>query len=374
MKTTFIQLLVISMLAACGGNSGSADKIAKLNELKKQQAELKEQITALEAEIAAGDSTGANVKSKLVAATEIAPVNFNHYIEVQARVEGDEDVTVSAETMGTITSILVQAGARVSKGQVMATIDDRIIRQGIAEVEAQLELATQLYDRQRNLWQQKIGSEVQYLQAKTSKEALEKRMASMNEQLSMTRIKSPIDGTVDLVMIKTGQSVAPGVPAIRVVNLNALKVTGEVAESYISKVNTGNDVIIYFPDLSKEIKTKLDYSGKAINRLNRTFNVEVRIDESNGEYRPNMTAVLKIVDYNSPKAFVLPIGAVQKSSDGEFVYVATEEAGKTVAKRKTVTSGIIYNGVTEITSGLSEGDKVITTGYQGIIEGDIIRL
>jgi hypothetical protein len=368
-------LVVLAVLLyACGGNQSGSSKSAELAELKKQQAELREKIAKLEAEIAASDTSKNTAKGKLVAVTEMLPADFNHYVEIQARVEGDEDVTISPETMGNVTSVLVKAGAFVTKGQLLATIDDRIIRQGYDEAQSQLELATQVFERQKNLWNQRIGSEMQYLQAKTNKEALEKRVASVREQLSMTRIKSPINGTVDQVNIKTGQSVAPGIPVFRVVNTKAMKVVGEVAESYLSTIKSGNKVVVSFPDLDKEIESKLDYAGKAINRLNRTFNVEVRLNEKDGSFSPNMIAVLKIVDQSVPAAFVVPVGAIQKSSDGEFVYIAQKEGKQIIAKRRAVKSGITYNGMTQVAEGLVAGDQVITTGYLGIIDGEVISL
>ncbi|HPD54001.1 MAG: efflux RND transporter periplasmic adaptor subunit [Bacteroidota bacterium] len=371
LHSTVILTTLTIVLYACGSGS---DKHAELEKLKKEQATLKEKITALEAEIAQSDTSKNDEKSKLVAIKEMKPETFKHYIEIQAKVDGDEDVIVSPESMGNITSLQVQAGDRVVKGQLLATIDDRMIRQGVAEAQTQLDLATQVFNRQKNLWDQKIGSEIQFLQAKTNKEALEKRVASLQEQLEMTRIKSPINGTVDQVDIKIGQAVAPGMPAFRVVNLNALKVTGEVAESFISKVNRGNETIISIPDMGKEINTKLDYAGRAINTLNRTFNVEVRLSPKDGELHPNMVAVMKIVDYTASSTFVVPIAAIQKSSDGEYVFVAVQEGGRLVAKRKKVSAGMIYNGMIEVREGLAEGDQVVTAGFQSIIEGDPIRL
>ncbi len=373
MKKIIVFLLLSGFFASCSDSVKSGDKKAELEKLKQQQADLKEKILKLEGELAEGDSLF-DTKSKNVGITEMQTTPFNHYIEVQARVEGDEDVIISAESMGSVNSVFVKAGDKVSKGQILAQTDDRIIRQGIAEMQAQLDLTTQIFNKQKNLWDQKIGSEVQFLQAKANKESMDKRMAGLQEQWDLTKIKSPINGTVDQINIKVGEAVVPGFPAFRVVNLNALKVTAEVAESFISKVNKGNDVLIYFPDQDKVIKSKLNYSGQAINLLNRTFNVEVRLNPKDGIFNPNMVAVLKIVDYDSPKAFVVPVGSIQKSSDGEFVYVVAKENGKNIARRKKVSSGMTYNGITEITSGLSEGDKVITFGYQNIIDGDMIRL
>lgn len=372
--TRLLSFILIAATVISCSKSPAGDKRAELDALKKQQADLKEKILTLEEEIAKSDTIAKEDKSKIVSATEMIPQTFTHFIEVQAKVDGDEDVTLSAEMPGTVTAVLVKAGDKVSKGQVLITLEDRAIRQQADAMKSQMEMAVTMYNRQKNLWDQKIGSEVQFIQAKTQKEAAEKQYSSMQEQWDMTRIKSPINGTVDFISTKIGSAVAPGFPTVRVVNLTNMKVKAEVAESYISKVKRGCDVVIFFPDLNKEIKAKLDYSGQAINSLNRTFNVEVRLNPKDGEFHPNQIAVLKIADYTAPNVFVVPVGAVQKSSDGEFVYVAATENGKTIARRKTVESGITYNGMTEIKVGLSTGEQVITLGYQNIIEGDPIKL
>lgn len=361
----------VTFLVACGGQA--VDKKTELDNLKKDQASLKEKIAKLEAELALTD-TAKKAKGKNVAISEMQQSPFTHYIEVQAKVEGDEDVSISPETMGTVTAVLVKAGDKVSKGQLLATLDDKIMKQSMATMQTQLDLATTLYNKQKNLWDQKIGSEVQYLSSKTQKEALENQLATVREQWQLTRMTSPINGTVDEVDIKVGQGVAPGMPVMRVVNLNDLKVRGEIAEAYISTVKTGNDVVVFFPDRNKEIQSKLSYAGRAINKLNRTFNVEVRLTPKDGELNPNMIAVLKIADYKNAGAYTVPVGAVMKSSEGEFVFVAMSEGKNTVAKRKAVTTGMSYNGTIEIKGGLSDGDKVVTTGFQNLVEGDLISL
>ena len=371
MKKIFFTAVILVIVAACGKKDPTGKK-EELEKLKKEQAALKEKISKLEKEIAIGD-TVQDTKSKFVAVTSLVKQQFVHYIEVQAKVEGDEDVNASAEIPGTVTSVLVKAGDKVGKGQILATLDDRAIRQSIDAMKAQYDMATTAYNRQKNLWDQKIGSEMQYLQAKTQKEAMEKQYAAMQEQWDMTRIKAPFDGTVDDVNIKAGSAIAPGFPGVRVVNLSSLKVKGEVAESYISKVKTGSDVILYFPDMNKEVKSKLSYSGQAINRLNRTFNVEVRLAPNDGGFHPNQVVVLRIADYSN-NTFSVPVGAIQKSSDGEFVYVASNEGKSTIVKRKAVVSGVTYNGMAEIKSGLDTGDKVITIGYQNVVEGDIVTI
>ena len=371
MKKLVFVMLMAMIWSACSDGS-KPDKKAELKELLKQQSELNDKIKKLRDELAAADTGSESSKVTLVKVAEMAPAVFQHYIEVQARVDGDEDIMVNPETMGTVVHVAVKAGDHVSKGQVLASLDDRILKQSLGEMQSQLDLVTSLYTKQKNLWDQKIGSEVQFMQAKTNKEALEKRMASLQEQWEMTRIKSPISGTVDAVNIKVGMTVSPAVPAVHVVNLNSLKVKGEVAESYISKVKKGNPALIYFPDLQKEISTKIDYSGNAINMMNRTFNVEVRLNGAGLEYHPNMVAVLKIVDYTATNTFTVPVKTIQGDADGNYVYLAAEENGKSVCRKQHVKPGMTYNGNTEIKEGLKAGDKLITMGYTDLVEGQKI--
>lgn len=373
MKKTISILLLTSVFAGCS-TGNNADKKAELDALLKEQSTLNDKIKSIKEQIALSDTTGGDNHTNLVKITSVVPQVFNHYIEVQARVDGDEDLNVSPETMGNVTAVLVKAGDHVSKGQVLAQLDDKIMKQSIGEVQSQLDLVSNLYTKQKSLWDQKIGSEVQFLQAKTNKESLEKRMAAMQEQLDMTRIKSPINGTVDAVNIKVGQSVAPGMPALHVVNLGSLKVKGEVAESFISKVKRGNKVLLYFPDLNQEVKAQVDYSGNSISTLNRTFNVEVRLNSRDGVFHPNMICILKIVDYTSPHAIVVPVKTIQGGTDGNYVLVMITENGKMICKRKPVKPGVSYNGFTEILEGLNEGDQLITLGYDGLVEGEVVKL
>jgi membrane fusion protein, multidrug efflux system len=268
----------------------------------------------------------------------------------------------------------VKAGDNVSKGQVLATLDDIVIRQTLAEVQTQYDFAKNIYEKQKNLWNQKIGSEVQYLTAKNNKESLEKRLAAINEQLDLTRIKSPVNGTVDNSPLKIGQTVAPGIQAFSVVNLNAMKVKGEVGETYAGKIKKGDDVILYFPDLKKEVPSKVGYASKTINILNRTFNVEVPLSREEGaSLSPNMVAVMKISDYYNEKAIVISVDMIQRSGEGNYVMVAEKRDGKLIAGRKMVETGRIYNGQAEIISGLSESDQLITTGYRDLNVGQEIR-
>jgi membrane fusion protein, multidrug efflux system len=364
-------IALAAVLAACG-KSDSVDKKTQLEQLKKQQTELSAEIKKLETELAKNDPE-ADRKAKFVKLDTITRSEFSHYIEIQGRVEADENVTLAAKAPGTVTAIYVKEGDAVSKGQVLAQLDNKVMLQGVESAKTQLEFATTVFNKQKNLWDQNIGSEIQYLQAKTNKDAAEKQLASMNEQLDMTRIKSPINGIVDEVMLKLGEGAAPGQPAVRVVNLTQLKAKAAAAESYISNVKTGNEVVVVFPDAKKEYKSKVTYAGRAIDNLTRTFNVEVKLP-SNEAYRPNMIAVLKIVDYKNPKAFVVPVNIIKDSGEGKYVLVVEQQNGKHIAKKKMVTVGQNYNGMAEITSGLNDGDQVITTGFQDLEDGDIVKL
>lgn len=360
-----IVIVVATLAAACGGQRG--DKRAELEKLKKEQADINAKIAALEKEISATDTSAA--KTKLVEVLTVQPDSFFHYIDIQGKVDADQNVTVSPQMMGSIKAIYVREGDNVAAGQVLAEVDDQVMRQGLEELKTQLSLAQQLFSKQENLWKQNIGSEVQYLQAKTQKEALEQKMKTMQDQLAMYKITSPISGSVDDVTVKLGQSVAPGVPTFRVVNTSRLKVEAEVAERFASSVKEGSHVVVYFPDLKKEVVEKIAFRSKAINALNRTFTVHVDLDETNPDYHPNMTAVLKITDYQKNNALVVPMNVVQESEEGAYVFTAEHTGNNVVAKRTAVTLGQSYNGRVEIIEGLQPGDEVVATGFEDLNNG-----
>jgi membrane fusion protein, multidrug efflux system len=252
-------------------------------------------------------------------------------------------------------------------------MDDQLLRQNLNELQTQIDFATSIYNKQKSLWDQQIGSEVQYLTAKNNKEALDRKMATMHEQWGMTQIKSPINGTVDNIFIKIGQAVMPGVPCINVVNLSGLKIKAEVAETYISKINKGDDVLILVPDLNLKFPSKVTFASSVVNPTSRTFTVEVRLTKADARLKPNMIAVMKINDYNSPNAISVPINVVQSSSDGNYVLTLTNESGKNLVAKKVVETGLSYNGTIEIKKGLDAGEKIITSGYQDVNPGEEVK-
>jgi len=367
MKKIAVTIAVLSLAFACGQKNEN-DKKTRLEELKKEISAKQEEAEKLEAELSESDTTKTE-KLKIVEVISLAPKTFSSYIDIQGKVDAEESISINAEMPGTVSKVHVQLGEQVSAGQVLAELDSKVIQQGIAELKSGMELTNTLFEKQKNLWEQKIGTEVQYLSAKNQKESLEKRMASMQEQLKMSKIISPVSGIVDAIDIKVGQATMPGLPALRVVNMNNLKVTGEVAESYLSKVKTGNDVVVIFPDVTDTVRTKLSYAAKVISPLNRTFTATVKLD-GRKEYHPNMIAILKIIDYSNPKAFVVPINTIQKAQEGDFIFIAENKK----AKKVKVKTGKTYNGNAEILEGLKEGDQLITKGFQELNEGEEIKL
>lgn len=360
-------LLITLLMAACSAPSPEA----KLAELKKQEADLKQEIATLEKGMKHTDTTERKKKSVVVAAVE--DTVFEHYIDVQGSVDARENVNVSSKLPGIVTAIHVKEGQSVSKGQSLAQVDDQILRANMAELRTQLDLANIMFQKQQNLWNQKIGSEVQFLNAKNQKESLERKVATLQDQMGQARIISPINGTVDAVIIKLGDNAAPGSPAFRVVNGSNLRVIASVAEGYASKVKTGDPVILEFPDINKQVRTKIGFASKVIDPVSRTIRVEIPL-QNDPSLRPNMIARLKIVDYVAPKAIVIPVNIIQYSLGKPYVILADKQDGKMVAKRREIEMGRTYNDKAEIKTGLQAGEQIVTIGYQGLNDNDLIQL
>lgn len=361
------------IIASCKNNDGTLEKKkAALVKLIKEQEDLSARIKKLENEIS---EAGGDVKSEKPINVEVSNLkkqSFKHFIEVEGKIDGDENIGISTQIPGTVSKVLVNEGDQVKKGQVLAQLENQSMMQGIEELKTSIAFVNSVYLKQKNLWDQKIGTEIQFLTAKNNKEALEKKMETLKEQIELTKIKSPIDGTVEEITAKIGQSVAPGYPVFRVINFHTLKIMAEISETYASKVQQGNKANIRFPDLNREIESKISFSSKFINPANRTFSVEASLPFSS-DYKPNMIAELKVVDYSSDSSIVIPVNIAQDSEDGKYVYVAVNEGGKLIAKKQFIKFGLTYNGFVQILSGLNENDKIITTGYQDVNNGQVIK-
>lgn len=344
-----------------------------LARLKTQLQGLQQEIATLEQEIQAMDTTVRQQKTRLVRIEEVVPSTFTHYIDIQGRITAEDELMVSPRTAGTVASILVKVGSQVRAGQVIGTLDDAILKQNLAVLQNQLDFATDLFNKQKALWEQNIGTEVQYLSAQNNVETIKKQMAALKEQNDLNLVKSPINGVIDEVFFKIGQTVAPGSPCVRVINLSRLTAKAEVAEAFAGKIKEGNTVVIDIPDLNKQINTRLSYIGKTINPIGRTFTVNSAL-KTDPALMPNMIAVLRIVDYQKNQAIVLPVNYIQKDSRGSFVFVAQQEGDRWVAHKKVVTIGQIYDKSAEILQGIQAGDRVISVGYLETNDGDLLSI
>ena len=368
MKKIILSVLLISILAACK-KPDVGDPKTQLAEYKKERSSLDSKIGDLEKKINGGVK---KEKTNYVSVTPLVTTNFTHTIDMQGSVVADDEVYVNAKVPGAITKVKISIGDRVSAGQVVAEIDDEVLLQSMEEIKKRYELATDLFNKQESLWKQNIGSEVQYLSAKNNKESLEKSMQTLTTQRGMYQIKAPISGVVDEVPMKIGQTASPGIPLAKIVNFNKLKVRVEAPETYAGKLRQGNSVIVSFPDLKKEIPSKISYVGSSVNMLNRTFKVEIPIKANEPGLLPNMATVVRVVDYSVPNALVIPINLIQRDlSNSDYVVVADENNR---AKKVFVKTGQSYGDGIVILSGLTAGAKLITTGYQDLNDGDVLQI
>lgn len=368
-KITFTALLAITMFASCGGEKENKDAKAQLADLKKQQKELQDKIATLEASAKGKDSN--SVRKVAVMVTSMTPSVFTNYIDVQGKIDLDEVVNAIPETPGIIQSILVHQGQYVHKGQVVATLRAEQVDRGIAELDQQISFAKVIYDKQKRLWDQEIGTEIQLLQAKNNYDALLKKKQTTLTQKSSFNVLSPINGVVDAIDATVGQSysnpMAP--PVIKIINTGKLKVKADVPENYSSVVRTGSNCMVVFTDIHDSLVTKVNYVEKIINPVTRTYAAYIPLP-SNAKYQPNMSAQVKIATYQNARAFVLPFSLIQKTDNGNFVYIADAQ---NKAKLVPVQLGNSYQSKVEILSGLTLGEKIITTGYEELNEGDELQ-
>jgi RND family efflux transporter MFP subunit len=364
MKRIIYLLAPAMILASCGGKT--TNKTEELTKLRKERADIDLKIKKLESEGAGGTTT---VKATPVSVIEVKPVVFNAFIEVQSQITGDANVIATAKTPGTVNNVLVQAGQRVSQGQVLATLDGSIVDRQIETLIPTLNLQKQVYEKQQNLWKENIGTEVQLLSAKTQYESTQKQIAALQSQRDLYRVVSPISGVVDAVNVKVGDMAQPGNPmtGIRVVSYDKLKAEANLGENYLGKVKQGDPVTLVFPDLGDSVKTRISYVAKSIDPMSRSFVVQIRLG-NNQKLHPNMSAIMKIANYESREALVIPVSVIQKTSEGNMVYIADGN----VAKLVPVTIGRNSNGMVEVMSGLKAGDKVVVAGYQDLDAGEAI--
>jgi RND family efflux transporter MFP subunit len=365
-----VGLLII--LASCGGKKTDLTaKKAELDKLKKEIAAMQTKASALEAEIAKIENK--EEAGKLVETENVNQSVFNSYLTITGRADADQSTIATSQVPALVTAILVQPGASVAAGQALATLDNAALKQSRQQLEQQLAYVTTLYDKQKRLWEQGIGTEVQFLTIKNQKEAIEKNLATMDVQLGMYIVKSPISGTIESVDTKVGQAAAPGFPLFKVVNLGNLKVVADVAESYSGKITQGDLVEVEFTDINKKIESRVTFASRVIDPLNRTFRIEISIP-GNNEIKPNMIAKLKIIDYTNKTAISIPTNCIQSNEDQQFVVLAVQNGSQITAKRQAIKTGHAGLDRIEVLEGIKEGDKVIVTGFQELNDGQVITI
>jgi membrane fusion protein, multidrug efflux system len=367
MKTIngYIFLAALAMYAC-----SAPDKKEQLIQLKEERDNIATQIIELEKAIAKDGGDVVTQKSAIVMIADVTPKTFTHYLEIQGKIDSDQNVKISPKSGGVVQAVFVERGQTVSKGTLLAQLDASTTLSAIAEVKKALELSSEIYAKQQRLWENKIGTEVQYLQAKNQKESLDKKLASLNEQYELSRIRAPFNGSIDEIYVRIGEATSPGAPAFRIINSTNLKAVAEVPESYISSVKKGNEVVLYMPDSKKEIITKVNTATDVIDPVNRTFRVEMSLGSESKSLKTNMIAYVNIKDYKKENAIVVPINVIQRTEKGNFIYVVE---GKS-AKMLPVTLGLSYKSEVEILSGLTAGAKIITVGYQDVVDGQPVTV
>ncbi len=374
------------VLISCGGDAEtkSIDEVlksedlnqirAKKSELSTEQAQIAEQIDRLDEAIKKLDK---NRRMDLVSIHTIQDTLFKHYAEVQGNVATDENIIIYPEFSGILTDVRVNEGDRVSKGQVLARIDDGGLQNELVQLEAQERLAKTTYERQERLWEQNIGSEMQYLEAKTNFEALQSSVNRLKSQLNKTVVRAPFSGVVDDVISEQGEVVNPGQNQLfRLISLDNMYVEADVPENYLSKISKGTEVKVSIGSVGREFEGKISQVGNNINPNNRTFRIEVAVPNENGLIKPNQIATIKLNDYTKENAIVIPESSIQKNAQGEsIVYVLEQENTENfgTARKVVVETGMVYNDSIEIKEGLESGQILITDGAKNIRDGQEVK-
>ena len=374
MKKTIIISVLSILLFSCGKNEDNTNidsLIASKNlvSIKAKRAELQTQLTKLDDAIALLDIKKS--EEALVSVSVVKDTVFSHYLEVQGNVDTKENLIIYPQFSGILNTVNVIAGQKVSKGQLLGTIDDGGLSQQLAQMETQMALAKTTFERQKRLWDQKIGSEIQYLQAQTNMISQQKAVSQMKSQLAKTRIIAPFSGVIDELITEKGQVVGPGQGLMRIVNLNNMFVSTAVPESYIGKLKVGTVVNVYLASLGKTYVGKIRQVASNINPNNRSFGIEVSIPNTENLLRPNQVAKLKIIDYTNANAVVVPSNVIQVDGNGDqFVFEATSIKDKTgIAKKVIVKVGKTSENFTEILSGLEPKTIVVSDGVNTVSDG-----
>lgn len=375
-----IALFLIFIAAiSCSDESKPLTTEEKKDKLKTYQTELQDlraKIVELETEIASEDPDfkSAIDKSVLVAVNNPVKKRFVHKLEVRGEVASKKNVVVSAEVPGAIEQVHVNSGDLIRKGDKLISLNSSVIRNSIEEVKTSLEMAKIVYEKQKRLWDQNIGTEIQYLEAKNNRDALQNKLYTLWAQLAQYTLKAPFDGKVDLVNGKVGEMAQPGIPLVRLMSPNDMYITSDISENYSGKFDTGDTVSIKIPGMDTTVVSTVTSIGQVINEQNRTFAVEYKLPELNREIKPNHVVIIEITDYENPKTYTLPTGIILKDNDGKYVFKTEEGGDGLIAVKSHIEVGMSFNGETEIKSGLEGNENVIHQGFRELAEGYAVRI
>jgi len=363
------------IFSSCGSKSASSLDVlvSQRDSLKTEIKKLNDMLIAVEGQIAMLDTT---VNLAVVTVDSVKNKTFEHYFEIHGNVQVEENANIFPEAPGVVKKIYVKEGDFVGKGQLILALDAGPLSSNLKEIENALDLATKVFEKQSRLWEQKIGTELQYLEAKNNKESLEKRLAATQRQYDMYTIKAPFDGIVDVITPKVGEMTSMAMPAVRVINLSKVYIEAEVSESYLNKIKKGTQVKVFFPSLNVEMNSMVERIGDFINPANRTFKIRVVINNTNGVLKPNLLAQIKIRDYVMDNAFVVPSRIIQQDRKGQNYFYSLEILPNKDAKviKVDVETGMAYNNETIVISGADAGMIFVDKGARSVQEGEIVEV
>ena len=387
MKKILFTVTTLLLIMACGNEQGRSveDLItegdleairAKKSEISAEQKILEEDALKLDSAIAL---LGGDEKLPLVTTITAETQNFEHYLELQGDVQTKQNVLIYPEMAGTLERIYVTDGQRVSKGQLLAKIDDGGLGSQLEQLKTQAELNKTTFERQKRLWEQKIGSEIQYLQAKTSYEASQNAVKQVECQLGKSTIRAPFTGIIDDVIMDQGTVVSPGQGSeiFRIVNLSNMYIEVDVPETYLGQISKGKDAVVYFPVLGDSVTTKIRETGNFINPSNRSFSVEIPVPNKKGIIKPNLTARVRLNDYTNPNAILIPQSIISENAAGEqYAYVSSEmnDNNEAVVTRSIITTGKTQNGLIEVLTGIQDGNQIIKEGARTVKNGQKVKI
>lgn len=380
MKTSNIIIIAIAaiLLNACQKPDPLEAKKESLKEKKEELQKIRTSITELEKEIGLLDPEFGkqNRKATLITTTSVERTTFEHFIEVSGSVKSRRNVLISAENMGSIDRILAKEGNEVKKGQLIISMDTELYQRNLDQLETEYSLAKTMFEKQSNLWEQNIGTEVQYLESKNRKESLENQIANVKTQIAKSQIRAPFEGTIEEVMVREGEMAQMGSPLVRIVNHRDMYVKADLSESYVGNFRKGDPVTIFFPSINQTLETSISSVGQVIDEKNRTFAIEALLPLTDFTIKPNLMVIVKILDYEIENAVVVPSKLIQKDNQGDFVFIAEAEnnSDELLARKVQIERGMTYKNSTMINKGLSGAEILINDGFRDVAEGTKVKI